>query len=86
MQTVSEIVIKIRSVVTKDDGKKVKNSDIARLLGMTPDTLGQRIHSNRMPFKEVLDFCVDHNILINTFLYTDRIGKTYSVEYRGSAA
>lgn len=84
MKTCSEIIEKIRLVIEPDydDNKKITDKHVANALGISQTRLATAKKRNIIPYKKTMDFCVDNNLNIQSFFYTDKISKHYQIPFR----
>lgn len=69
---ISEIIERLKDILaTNGEIRKPKDSDVARVLGINPNTLAQAKFQNRIPYKAIMDFLHHKGISINTFFYGD---------------
>nr|WP_249205550.1 S24 family peptidase [Helicobacter anatolicus] len=69
MISVIEACERIKDILATQENKKIKDSDVARAIGLTPNGLGQCKFKNRMPYKEILKFLQKKKISINLFFF-----------------
>jgi len=89
MKTFTEVVEEIKDIVSADmPGKKVFDKDIANLLGISQMNLATMKKRDKIPFRELLDFCAKRSIAINWLLYgqspeslIETTNKFYMVRY-----
>ncbi len=89
MKTFTEVVEEIKDIVSADmPGKKVFDKDIANLLGISQMNLATMKKRDKIPFRELLDFCAKRSIAINWLLYgqspeslIESTNKFYMVRY-----
>ena len=82
LKKLEDIIEKIKVVIESDhkDGIKILDRHVAEALGITQSKLGTAKKRNTIPFEEIMNFCVDRSLLIETFFYSDNIGKRYTVK------
>ncbi|MBR2111454.1 MAG: hypothetical protein IJ950_00610 [Helicobacter sp.] len=52
-----EIIERLKDILaTNSEVKKPKDSDVAGVLGINPNTLAQAKFQNRIPYKAIMDF------------------------------
>lgn len=70
MKSFAEIVEEIKDIVSLElKNKKVFDKDVANLLDISQVNFATMKKRNRVPFKELLDFCAQKAISINWLLY-----------------
>jgi len=64
------VMERIKDVLSKEIGdRKVYNKDVAAALGITPEHLSVLKKRQKLPLKEILDFCARRSISANWLLY-----------------
>ncbi|DAB30117.1 MAG TPA: phage repressor protein [Sulfurimonas sp. UBA12504] len=89
MNSFSEIVEEIKSIVSNDFGsRKIFDKDVADVLGISQMNFATMKKRNKVPFTELLDFCATKSISINWMLYgqspeslIESTNKFYIVKY-----
>ncbi|MDD2905421.1 MAG: LexA family transcriptional regulator [Sulfurimonas sp.] len=89
MNSFSEIVEEIKSIVSNDFGsRKIFDKDVADVLGISQMNFATMKKRNKVPFAELLDFCATKSISINWMLYgqspeslIESTNKFYIVKY-----
>jgi SOS-response transcriptional repressor LexA len=89
MNSFSEIVEEIKSIVSKDFGsRRIFDKDVADILGISQMNFATMKKRNKVPFAELLDFCATKSISINWMLYgqspeslVESTNKFYIVKY-----
>jgi len=70
MKPFLDIVEEIKDIISVDyKGKKVFDKDVADLLGISQMNFATMKKRNKIPFRELLDFCAKRSIAINWLLY-----------------
>ena len=70
MKKFAEIVEEIKDIVSLElENRKVFDKDVANLLGISQVNFATMKKRDRVPFKELLDFCAKKAISINWLLY-----------------
>ncbi len=69
MNNFQTIILKIKAILSQKKQCKVHDKDVAKALGITPSTFASMKKRNRMPYRYILDFCVQHHINANTLLF-----------------
>jgi SOS-response transcriptional repressor LexA len=70
MPNLSEILDKIKDILSSEIGeKKVFDKDVATALNINQITLATMKSRNKIPYKEILEFCAKKRISINWLLY-----------------
>ncbi len=70
MKPFLDIVEEIKDIISIDyKGKKVFDKDVADLLGISQMNFATMKKRNKIPFRELLDFCAKRSIAINWLLY-----------------
>lgn len=70
MNSFSEIVEEIKSIISNDFGsRKIFDKDVADTLGISQMNFATMKKRNKVPFTELLDFCATKSISINWMLY-----------------
>jgi len=89
MKSFMEIVEEIKDIVSTDlPDKKVYDKDVASMLDISQMNFATMKKRNKIPYKELLDFCAARSIAINWLLYgqspeslIDATNKFYMVRY-----
>jgi len=89
MNKFSDIVEEIKSIISNDfKDKKVFDKDVAEVLGVSQMNFATMKKRNKIPFKELLDFCALKSISINWMLYgqspeslLDATNRFYMIKY-----
>ena len=84
-----EILEEIKNIVSPDfKDKKVFDKDVADLLGISRMNIATMKKRNKIPFRELLDFCAKKSISINWLLYgqspeslVDATNRFYTIKY-----
>ena len=64
------IMERIKDILSKEIGnRKVYNKDVAAALGIKPEYLSMLKKRDRLPLKEILDFCAKRGVSANWLLY-----------------
>ncbi len=70
MKPFLDIVEEIKDIISVDyKGKKVFDKDVADLLGISQMNFATMKKRDKIPFRELLDFCAGRSIAINWLLY-----------------
>ncbi len=70
MPDFDEILNRLKDIISTEIGnKKVFNKDLADALGINQTTLATMKKRNKIPYKQVLDFCAKRKISINWLFY-----------------
>lgn len=64
-----EITEKLKDILAAEGGKRVTNKDLAKELGIHPDTFNSMKFRNSVPYPQILNFLQKRNININFFFY-----------------
>ncbi len=89
MKQFLDIVEEIKDIISSDfGGKRVFDKDVAGLLGITQMNFATMKKRDKVPFRELLDFCAKRSIAINWLLYgqspeslIDATNKFFMVRY-----
>ncbi len=89
MKQFLDIVEEIKDIISSDyRGKKVFDKDVANLLGISQMNFATMKKRDKVPFRELLDFCAKRSIAINWLLYgqspeslIDATNKFFMVRY-----
>jgi len=74
------IMPKLKDIISKEFGnKKIFDKDVAQALGINQLTFATMKKRNKVPYKEILDFCATRKISINWMFY-DQIVKSLEEE------
>lgn len=65
----NEINEKLKDILATEGAKNIKDADVARELGITPNAYTQMKFRNSVPYKEIMDFLSKRKISINLFFY-----------------
>lgn len=68
----NEINEKLKDILATEGAKSIKDADVARELGITPNTYTQMKFRNSVPYKEIMDFLSKRKISINLFFYNQQ--------------
>lgn len=68
-QTVSEIIERIKDIISSEIDGKVQDYHVADALNMKRNTLKMDKRDNRIPYDELLKFCYGRDIDIYELLY-----------------
>lgn len=77
-----EIVERIKDILATDGKKNIKDADVARALGIDPNTFYQMKFRGSVPYKEIMDFLVNKKISINLFFYNQSSKSNITSEHR----
>ncbi|AJC89233.1 S24 family peptidase [Campylobacter lari] len=69
----NEITDKLKFILQKEGIKNAKDSDVAKMLNINPDTFYSMKFRNSIPYKQILHFLNERNININAFFYEDSL-------------
>ncbi len=70
MLNINEVIEKIKDIIAKKvEGRKVFDKDVARELRITPNTFATMKNRGKIPYEEVIAFCVKNKISVNWLLY-----------------
>ena len=70
MRKINEVIEKIKDIIAKTiNGNKVFDKDVASALKITPNTFATMKNRGKIPYEEVIGFCVKHKISVNWLLY-----------------
>ncbi|MCV6608412.1 MAG: phage repressor protein [Campylobacterales bacterium] len=70
MRNINEIIEKIKDIIAKNlGGKRVFDKDVASALKITPNTFATMKSRGKIPYEEVIGFCVKNRISVNWLLY-----------------
>lgn len=70
MATIFEVLHKIKDVLSKEVGeRKVFDKDVAEALGINQLTLATMKNRDKIPYKEIVEFCAKRKISINWLLF-----------------
>jgi DNA-binding Xre family transcriptional regulator len=92
MKRFLDIVEEIKDIISVDfNGKRVFDKDVADLLGISQMNFATMKKRDKVPFRELLDFCAKRSIAINWLLYgqspeslIDATNKFFMVRYFSS--
>ncbi len=65
----SEIVERIKDIISPSYNRNVFDKDVAEALGISPVTLRAYKAANYYPYKNLIIFCMDKNISIDWLLF-----------------
>ena len=65
----NEINEKLKDILATEGRQSIKDADVAKELGITPNTYTQMKFRNSVPYKEIMDFLSKRKISINLFFY-----------------
>lgn len=77
-----EMVERIKDILATDGKKNIKDADVARALGIDPNTFYQMKFRGSVPYKEIMDFLASKKISINLFFYNQDSKSNISSERR----
>ena len=69
MKNFSEVLEKLKDILSKEQNKRIFDKDIAHELGITQANLATLKSRNKIPYQQILDFCARKKISINWLLY-----------------
>ncbi|MDR2153200.1 MAG: helix-turn-helix domain-containing protein [Helicobacteraceae bacterium] len=70
MKRVEEVLERIREIIASEaNGKRVKDADIARELGVSAGALATLKNRDRLPIEEIAAFCAKRRVSINWVLF-----------------
>ena len=67
--TFAEIVERIKDIVSKEYGRRVFDKDVARELGISPNSLRVYKATNHIPYKNVIIFCISRGVSADWLLF-----------------
>jgi len=76
MNNFQTIIIKIKHRLSHKLQRKVHDKDVAHALGIPPSSLASMKRRNTIPYRAILDFCVQHNINANNLLFQRPVNNT----------
>ena len=80
MPNIFEVLNKIKDILSKEVGeRKVFDKDVAEALNINQITLATMKSRNKLPYKEVLEFCAKRKISINWLIF-DQIVESLNAE------
>lgn len=65
----SEINEKLKDILATEGRKSIKDADVARELGISPNAYAQMKFRNSVPYREIMNFLSKRKISINLFFY-----------------
>lgn len=68
-----EIIEKLKDILASEGVRNLSTKEVAKELGMNPDTLNSRKFRNSIPYPQILNFLHKRNISINYFFYGSSI-------------
>lgn len=73
MNTMKEITEELKDIISTEikdnESRKVKDADVARALGISPQLLATAKNRGKILFEEIASFCAMKRISINTLLF-----------------
>ncbi|MBE0492099.1 MAG: LexA family transcriptional regulator [Sulfurospirillum sp.] len=79
MANFNEIVDKIKDILCAELGeRKIYDKDVASSLGINQISLATMKNRNKIPYKEILEFCAKRKISINWLLFDQIIESLYN--------
>lgn len=70
MRPFREIAEKLREIISEEDGGRwVSDKEVAGELGLSPSNYGTMKTRDKVPFKEIADFCARRKISLNWLFY-----------------
>ena len=73
MNTMTEITEELKNIISvevkENEGKRVKDADVAEALGVSPQLLATAKNRGKILFAEIAAFCAMKKIAINTLLF-----------------
>lgn len=70
MRNINEIIEKIKDIIArKIENRKVFDKDVAQELKITPNTFATMKNRGKIPYEEIIGFCVKNKISVNWLLY-----------------
>ncbi|WP_291953096.1 S24 family peptidase [Campylobacter sp.] len=78
----NEIIEKIKIILQQNGLCGAKDADVAKALGINPDTFYSMKFRNSIPYKQILHFLHTQNININTFFYKNSFSENTTNEYK----
>ncbi|HEF6519873.1 TPA: S24 family peptidase, partial [Campylobacter jejuni] len=64
-----EVIEKLKDILASEGKRDLKTKDIAKELGIHPDTFNSIKFRNSIPYPQILNFLNGRNISINYFFY-----------------
>lgn len=64
-----EVIEKLKDILASEGKRDLKTKDIAKELGIHPDTFNSMKFRNSIPYPQILNFLNGRNISINYFFY-----------------
>ncbi|EAI3744900.1 S24 family peptidase, partial [Campylobacter coli] len=64
-----EVIEKLKDILASEGKRDLKTKDIAKELGIHPDTFNSMKFRNSIPYPQILNFLNGRNININYFFY-----------------
>lgn len=64
-----EIIEKLKDILASERVRNLSTKEVAKELGINPDTLNSRKFRNSIPYPQILNFLNERNISINYFFY-----------------
>ncbi|EDO6929725.1 bacteriophage CI repressor, partial [Campylobacter coli] len=64
-----EVIEKLKDILASEGKCNLKTKDIAKELGIHPDTFNSMKFRNSIPYPQILNFLNERNISINYFFY-----------------
>ena len=65
----NEVTERLKDILATEGKKNIKDGDVARELGINPNSYAQMKFRNAVPYKQIMDFLVKRKISINLFFY-----------------
>ncbi len=69
MNNFQTIIAKLKTLLSQTKRAKVHDKDVAVALGIAPSTFASMKRRNTIPYRAILDFCVDHRVNANAILF-----------------
>ena len=75
MKNFKEIIEEVKNIISSEimkkegKGRKIKDSDVATALQVSPQLLATHKHRGQIMYEQIADFCARKSISINTLLY-----------------
>jgi len=76
MNNFETVITKIKIILFQVQHTTVHDKDVAGALGLSPSTFASMKRRNSMPYRHILDFCINHHINANTLLFQKAVNNT----------
>lgn len=77
-----EVIEKLKDILASEGKRELKTKDIAKELGIHPDTFNSMKFRNSIPYAHILNFLEKRNISINYFFYGSSVKDQLECEYK----